>query len=112
MGTGVRPPKNSKGGGEAEVEAEAGVGAGAEAGAGGKRKQKRKLVRNEARLGHAQKLRALAKAVGCQMVQREDASRALVQAIGALSRALGIFLASAFGGGQHPSDAQRSFYSS
>jgi len=110
MGAGVRPPKDKKGGGEAEVEAEAGAGAGA----GGKRerKQKRKLVRNEAHLGHVQKLRALAKAVGCQTVQREDASRALVQAIGALSRALGIFWASAFGGGQHPSDAQWSFYSS
>jgi len=65
MGAGVRPPKNNMGGGEAEV---------------------------EAHLGHVQKLPALAKAVGCQTVQREDASRALVQAIGALSRSLGIFV--------------------
>jgi len=74
-----------KRGGEAELEAKAGVGAGV----GGKRE--RKLVRNEAHLGHVQKPRALAKAVGCQTARREGASRALVQAIGALSRALGIF---------------------
>jgi len=97
-----------KGGGEAEVEAKVGVGAGAGVGVGAGGKRERKLVHNEAHLGHVQKLRALAKAVGCQTARREGASRALVQAIGALSCALGIFLASAFGGGQHPSDAQGS----